>query len=101
MAAKQDKIGLSLPGNDRQRGWLRPWKRHVSKVAARPTRSNRKRMAFEKCKRCGFMHYSTDPCKESTAVGMGRLGQHEAKRGLTGVSQNGEVQRGEGETTPP
>ena len=25
-------------------------------------------MAFEKCKRCGFMHYSTDPCKESTAA---------------------------------
>lgn len=22
-------------------------------------------MAFEKCKRCGFMHYSTDPCKSS------------------------------------
>lgn len=25
-------------------------------------------MAFDKCSKCGRMHYATDPCKESTAA---------------------------------
>lgn len=38
-------------------------------------------MAFEKCKRCGFMHYSTDPCKSS--AGGERIGA-QAVHGFSG-----------------
>jgi hypothetical protein len=42
-------------------------------------------MAFEKCKRCGFMHYSTDPCKSSAHAG--RTAEISAKGALRPLSE--------------